>query len=265
MASPPGLAVITGASSGIGRSLATVFAEHGFDLVLAADEPDVHAAAEDCERDGITAVGVEADLATPQGVEAVHALAQEQASDVTALVLNAGMGVHGPFHRSSLEDDLRLVDLNVRSAVHLAKLVLPGMVERGHGRVLITSSIAGLGPGPYHSTYAASKAFLHSWCEALRFELRDTGVTTTSLMPGPTDTDFFERADMEETRVARGPKDDPDTVARDAFEALMAGKDQLAGGSILNTVMARGSAIVPDRFAAAAASFETNPMDEEKK
>ena len=265
MTSPPGLAVITGASSGIGRSLATVFAEHSFDLVVTANEPEVHATVPDLERYGVTVAALEADLATPEGVEAIHALALEQPADITAVALNAGMGVHGPFHQSSLDEDLRLIDVNVRSAVHLAKLVLPGMVEREHGRLLITSSIAGLGPGPYHATYAASKAFLHSLCEALRHELKGTGVTTTSLMPGPTDTDFFERAGMEETRVARGPKDDPDTVAKDAFEALMAGKDHVVGGSILNTVMAKGSAIVPDKLAAAAASFETTPMDEEKK
>lgn len=265
MSSPPGLAMITGASSGIGRSLATVFAEHGFDLVLAANEPEVHAVAPDLEQYGVTVATVEADLATPEGVESLHARALEQSSDLTAVAINAGMGVHGPFHKSSLDDDLRLIDLNVRSAVHLAKLVLPGMVDRGHGRLLITSSIAGLGPGPFHATYAASKAFLHSLSEALRYELKDTGVTTTSLMPGPTNTDFFERAGMEETRVARGPKDDPDTVAKDAFEALMAGKDHVVGGSILNTVMAKGSALVPDKLAAAAASIETTPMDEEKK
>jgi short-subunit dehydrogenase len=264
MTSPPGLAIVTGASSGIGRSLATVFADHGFDLVLAADEPQVHAAVDECRRNGITVAALETDLATAEGVEALHALALEQPSEITAVAVNAGIGVHGPFHKSALADDLRLADLNVRSAIHLAKLVLPGMVDRGHGRVLFTSSIAGLGPGPYHATYAASKAFLHNFSEALRYELKDTGVTTTSLMPGPTDTAFFERADMQETRVARGPKADPDDVARDAFDALMAGKDHVVGGSVLNNLMARGSALVPDRIAAALAARETTPMDERK-
>ena len=262
--SEPGLAVITGASTGIGRALAMVFAEHGFDLVLAADEPQVQDAAAEAGRDGIAVTPVQVDLATAEGVEALHARALEQRSPITALALNAGVGVHGPFHRSSLEDDLRLVDLNIRSATHLAKLVLPGMVERAHGRVLFTSSIAGRGPGPFHATYAASKAYLHSLSEALHHELKDTGVTTTSLLPGPTDTPFFERADMEETRVARGPKDAPEDVARDAFEALMAGKDHVVGGSLKNTVQSMGAAVVPDRIAAAVAARETTPIDEEK-
>lgn len=262
--SQPGLAIITGASTGIGRALAVVFAEHGFDLVLAADEPEVRDVAAELDRKGISVMPVEVDLATADGVEALHARAVEHRAPVTALALNAGIGVHGRFHLTSLEDDLRLVDLNIRSVTHLAKLVLPGMVERGYGRVLFTASVAGQGPGPFHATYAASKAYVHSLCQALRHELQDTGVTTTSLLPGPTDTAFFERADMEETRVARGPKDSPSDVARDAFEALMAGKDHVVSGSILNKVMAAGAALIPDRVAAMAAARETTPMDEEK-
>jgi len=260
----PGLAVVTGASTGIGRALAIVFAEHGFDLVLAADEPEVYAAAAEAVREDISVSAIEVDLATAQGVEALHERALEQRSPVTALALNAGVGVHGRFHRTGVEDDLRLVDLNVRSVVHLAKLVIPGMVERGRGRVLFTSSIAGRAPGPFHATYAASKAFVHLLSEALRHELADTGVTTTSLLPGPTDTAFFQRADMEETKVARGPKDSPETVARDAFEALMAGKDQVVAGAFKNTVQPTGSAVLPDRIAAAVAARATTPIDERK-
>jgi short-subunit dehydrogenase len=240
------------------------FAAHGFDVLLAADEPRVHAAAAEAAREGLTISAVEVDLATHHGVEALHESVLAQPSPVTALALNAGVGVHGRFDRTGVEDDLRLVDLNVRSVVHLAKLVLPGMVERGHGRVLFTSSIAGRAPGPFHATYAASKAFVHSLSEALRYELKDTGVTTTSLLPGPTDTAFFERADMEETKVATGSKDSAETVARDAFEALMAGKDQVVAGALKNTLQAAGSAVLPDRLAAAIAARETTPMDERK-
>ena len=261
----PGLAVVTGASTGIGRALAMEFAAHGFDLVLTAEEPQVHAAAAEAARNGIVISAIEVDLATHHGVEALNERVLAQPSPVTALALNAGMGVHGRFDRTGVEDDLRLVDLNVRSVVHLAKLVLPGMVERRRGRVLFTSSIAGRAPGPFHATYAASKAFVHSLSEALRYELKDTGVTTTSLLPGPTDTAFFERADMQETRIARGPKDSPESVARDAFEALMAGKDHVVAGSPLNKAMTAGSAFVPDRVAAAVAARETTPIDKEKQ
>ena len=256
---------MTGASSGIGRALAMEFADNGFDLVLAADEPQVHATAAEAARHGITVEAIEVDLATAEGVERLHQRALEQRSPVAALALNAGIGVHGPFHRSGLDDDLRLVDLNVRSVVHLAKLAIPGMVERGHGRVLFTASIAGLAPGPFHATYAASKAFVHSLAEALRHELKGTGVATTSLMPGPVDTEFFERADMTETRIARGPKDSPQTVAHDAFEALMAGKDHVVAGSLLNRASSAASAFVPDPVLAAVAARATTPMEEKKQ
>lgn len=256
---------MTGASTGIGRALAFEFADHGYDVVLTADEPQVHTTATQAGREGITVTSIEADLSTPKGVESLHQHVVEQPGRVTAVALNAGMGVHGRFDRTGLDDDLRLVDLNVRSVVHLAKLVIPGMVDRGHGRVLFTASIAGRAPGPFHATYAASKAFVHSFAEALRYELKDTGVSVTSLLPGPTDTAFFERAHMQETRIARGPKDSPETVARDAFKALIAGKDHVVAGSLLNKAMTAGSALVPDRVAAAVAARETTPIDEEKQ
>jgi uncharacterized protein len=171
---------------------------------------------------------------------------------VDVLVLNAGVGVGGRFWETDLADDLRLVDLNVRSVVHLAKLVVRDMVARGSGRVLVTASIAAKAPGPYHATYAASKAYDHSFAEALRVELEeaDTGVTVTSLMPGPTDTDFFDRAGMEDTKVAQGRKDDPDEVAKDGVDALLAGKDHVVAGALKNKVMAAGSALQPDAAAA---------------
>jgi short-subunit dehydrogenase len=262
--SAPGLAIVTGASTGIGRALAQEFAEHGFDVVLAADEPQVQVTAAEVARAGISVTAVEADLSTPDGVEAVHRHALEQHAPVTAVALNAAVGVHGPFHRSRLEDDLRLIDLNVRSVVHLAKLLIPGMVDRGNGRVLMTSSIAAQAPGPFHATYAASKAFVHSLAEALRHELRGTGVTVTSLLPGPTDTAFFERAGMEETRIARGPKDSPDKVARQAFDALMAGKDHVVAGSLVNRAGSTAAALVPDPILAAVAARATTPIDKEK-
>lgn len=261
----PGLAVVTGASTGIGRALALVFAQHGYDLALAANEPAVHLAVAEAGRDGIVASAIEVDLATPEGVEALAAEALAQPVPVTALALNVGIAVHGRFDRTGLEDDLRLVDLNVRSTVHLAKLLLPGMVARGHGRVLLTSSIAGRAPGPYHATYAASKAFGHSLAEALRYELRDTGVTVTSLLPGPTDTAFFARAAMEATAVARGRKDSPEDVARQAFAALMAGRDHVVTGAFRNTIQAARAFMVPDRFAAAVAARQTIPLEEPRR
>jgi short-subunit dehydrogenase len=133
------------------------------------------------------------------------------------------------------------------------------MIARGEGGILFTSSIAAVMPGPYMSTYNASKSFLLSFAEALRVEVRDAGVTVTALMPGPTDTDFFERADMEDTKLGQSKKDDPRDVARDGFEALLAGKDHVVAGSIRNRAQVAAAKAVPDKVAAAAHAPMSKP------
>jgi len=155
-----------------------------------------------------------------------------------ALLLNAGVGVAGPFIETPIEDDLRLIALNVTSLVYTAKRLLPAMVERREGRVLVTASIASLMPGPWYATYAASNAFLLSFAEAVRYELRDTGVTVTALMPGPVDTEFFDRAGMQGTVADKGSKDDPADVARDGIEAMLAGDDHVVAHSWRNKLQA---------------------------
>jgi short-subunit dehydrogenase len=184
------LAVVTGASSGIGLELAKQFAQHGFDLVIAAEDGELAAAAAKLGGLGAAVDAVQIDLATSEGVETLAGRIGGTGRPVDAIALNAGIGAGGPFVGGTrLEDELELIDLNVRSTVHLAKLVLPGMVERGQGRVLFTSSIASTMPGPFQAVYNASKSFVQSLALALRNELKDTGVTVTSLMPGDTDTD----------------------------------------------------------------------------
>lgn len=259
-AARPPLAVVTGASTGIGRALARQFADHGYDVVVAADEPEIERTADEIAAvAGQLVTPVQVDLATADGVAQLHKVATADGRAIEAVALNAGTGVHGRFDTTDLDDELRLVDLNCRSTVHLAKLVIPDMVARGQGRVLVTASIAAKGPGPFHATYAASKAFVHSFAEAIRHELDGTGVTVTSLMPGPTDTPFFERADMEDTRVATGPKDSPDEVAAAGFEALVAGRAHVVPGSLRNKVMAAGSGVIPDVMAAKVAARQTEP------
>jgi short-subunit dehydrogenase len=253
------LAVVTGASSGIGRSLARQFCEHGFDVVVAAEDDAIHAAAADLEQHGGAVTAVQVDLATADGVAGLYQAVASAGRPVDAAALNVGIGVGGPFAETDLDADLRLVDLNVRSTVHLAKLLVRDMVGRGAGRLLFSSSIAATAPGPYHATYAASKAFVQSFAEAVRHELKDTGVTVTALMPGPTDTEFFERAGMQDTKVAQGRKDDPDDVARDGFDALMAGRDHVDAGSRLNAVQATTATHLPDTAGAAAMARMTEP------
>ena len=161
--------------------------------------------------------------------------------------INAGVGVGGEFARETdLKDELNLINLNVVSTVHLAKRVVKDMVERGQGKILFTSSIAALMPGPFEAVYAASKAFVQSFSQGLRNELKDTGVTVTALMPGPTDTNFFHRAGMDNTKVGTDQKDDPAIVAKQGFEALMAGKDHVIAGSLKTKLQGTVSKVLPD-------------------
>jgi short-subunit dehydrogenase len=246
------LAVVTGASSGIGYELARQFAQHEFDLAIAAEDQDIDTAARELEGLGVAVSTVRADLSTYQGVEELYATASGTGRPVDAVAINAGVGVGGDFARETdLRDELKLIDLNVRSTVHLAKRAVRDMVPRGAGRILFTSSIAATMPGPYEATYAASKAFVQSFAEAIRHELKETGVTVTALMPGPTETEFFDRAGMQDTKVGASKKDDPAEVAREGFEALMAGKDHVVAGSFRNKAQATAAKVMPETTKAA--------------
>lgn len=261
---PRPLAAVTGASSGIGYELARQFAAHGFDLVLPVHVGPLGETRRACEALGARVDEVPADLATYAGVEALAARITATGRPLEALALNAGVGLGGDFARqTALDDELRLIQLNVVSTVHLAKRVLPAMVARGRGRLLFTSSVEALTPGPLQAVYAASKAFVSSFAEALREELKDSGVTVTSLLPGATDTNFFARAGLTTTPLGKGPKDDPAVVARQGFEAMMAGKDRLVAGSPLNKAVAALSAITPEPLKAAIFHRLSEPADGE--
>ena len=242
-------AVVTGASSGIGFELARQFAEHGFDLLVAAEDDAIEQAAAGLRRDGRNQIiAVRTDLATHEGVERLYAAVLESGRDVDALALNAGRGIGGAFvDGTDLADELDVIAVNVTSTVHLAKRVVPDMVRRGRGRVLFTSSIASTMPGTYQAVYNASKSFVQSFAEALRAELSDSGVTVTSLMPGPTDTNFFHRAEMDDTKVGAGTKDDPAQVAEQGFEALMKGKQKVVAGSAKTKTQGAMSKVLPDK------------------
>src|SRR3954452_22717404 len=256
------VALVTGASTGIGRELARVFVEHSFDVVVVAEEDAIHDAASELGGAAGTVTAVQADLATPEGVRAAWHGMTALGRPPAAVALNAGIGVNGRFDQTSLEDDLTLVDLNVRSTVHLAKLACRAMVAAGEGRILVTSSVAAVAPGPYHATYAASKAFVHSFAEGIRVELKDTGVTVTSLMTGPTDTEVFSRADMQDTKIGQcDSKDDPAEVARQGFDALMAGKASVVAGSVSNRIQAELGTHLPDALAAPVMARMTKPQE----
>jgi short-subunit dehydrogenase len=254
-------AVITGASSGIGHELARQFATHGFDILITADSGELDATAGELASAGTTVQEVVADLATPDGVERVMAAIESTGRPVDAIALNAGVGNGGAFTDIPLADEERLIAVNVSAPVHLAKLIVPDMVRRGRGRVLFTSSVASQLPGPYYATYAASKAFIQSFAHALRNELADTGVTVTTVLPGPTDTQFFARAHMEGTPVGSSAKDDPAEVARDGFEALMADRGQVVAGSLKNKIQTAGARLMPDQLRAAVHARMTRPRE----
>jgi uncharacterized protein len=258
------LAVVTGASSGIGRELAKQFATNGFDVLIAAEDAELDAAAEELRALGTGVEAVRVDLATDGGVDELYG--RIGGRPVAALALNAGIGAGGAFagpgKRTSLEDELAIVDLNVRPTVHLAKHVLTDMVARDEGRVLFTSSIASTMPGSFQAVYNASKSFVQSFALALRNELKDTGVTVTSLMPGPVETEFFERADMLDTKVGTSEKDDPEDVARDGFEALMAGKERVVSHSRSSKLQGHASRVLPDRAKAAMHRRMAEPQEQ---
>ncbi|MFI5841847.1 SDR family NAD(P)-dependent oxidoreductase [Catenuloplanes sp. NPDC051500] len=246
-------AVITGASSGIGYELARDLVSRGYDLLITAEDAEIAQAATNLRRDGVSEVtDVRADLATAEGVEQVWAAIRATGRDVDVLALNAGRGIGGEFvGGTDLREELNVIDVNVTSTVHLAKRVLPAMVARDAGGVLFTSSVASMMPGTYQAVYNASKSFVQSFAEALRAELSETNVTVTALMPGPTDTNFFHRAEMDDTRVGAGSKDDPAVVAKQGIEALLKGKEKVVAGSLSTKAQGAASKIMPDSVKAA--------------
>ena len=222
-------AIVTGASTGIGYELAAECARNGFDLLVAADEAAIQPAAEHFRSLGVSADALEADLSTVEGVDKL--LAATNGRPVDYLLANAGRGLGKGFLDQDFDEARKVVDTNITGTIYLIQKVGQHMRTRGAGRILITGSIAGFMPGTYQAVYNGTKAFLDSFSFAVRHELKDTGVTVTCLMPGATETEFFERADMaEDTKVGTQKKDDAAKVAKDGFDAMMAGKGDVVSG-----------------------------------
>ncbi|MGY8527361.1 SDR family NAD(P)-dependent oxidoreductase [Paracidovorax citrulli] len=222
------LAVVTGASSGIGYELARCCASNGYDLLVVADEQQIDDAAASLRDAGTSVESLCADLSTPKGVGELYQAIGGRGVDV--LCANAGRGLGKAFLDQDFKDIQRVIDTNITGTVDLLHRVGRDMRKRGSGRILITGSIAGFMPGTYQAVYNATKSFLDSFSFALRHELRDSGVTVTCLMPGATETEFFERADMMDTRVGQGKKDDPAEVAQAGFDAMLRGEGDVVTG-----------------------------------
>lgn len=243
-------ALVTGASTGIGLELAKLFADHDYDLLIASDEGDrLEAAAQALNGMGVRVETCVADLSTSDGVESLYAKAKAFGRPIDVFVGNAGRGLGHAFIDQKLEDIFKVINTNIVGLVHLTHLIAKDMVSRGEGKILITSSIAALMPGAYQAIYNATKAFEHSFCFAIRNELKDTGVVVTTLMPGPTDTEFFNRAGLEDTKVGQAKKDDPADVAKTGFDALMKGDGDVVHG-MKNKIQAAVAAFTPQTMLA---------------
>jgi len=238
-------AVVTGASSGIGFQLAKQFAENGFDLLVTAEDVGIIDAA-DKLRALCNVEYAQIDLRSCDGVDELCEKIASCGVPVDSIAINAGVGVGGRFIETDLDEELDMIALNVNSSVHLAKHMAQKMVMQGHGRILITSSLAAIMPIPYQTVYAATKAFLLSFAQGLRSELQDTGVTVTALMPGATETNFFHRAGLDDTKIGVAKKDDPADVAKDGFRALMDGKDHVLAHSIKTKMQGAMADILPE-------------------
>jgi short-subunit dehydrogenase len=222
------LAIVTGASSGIGYELAKECAGHGYDLLIAADDAAIESAAEDFRAMGVTVDAVEVDLSTTEGVEELLAATGGRA--VQLLLANAGHGLGKGFLDQDFEAARHVVDTNITGTIYLIQKVGREMRGRGEGRILITGSIAGFMPGSFQAVYNGTKAFMDSFSFALRNELKETGVTVTCLMPGATETEFFKRADMMDTKVGTSEKDAAADVAKTGFDAMMRGDGDVVAG-----------------------------------
>lgn len=244
------LAIVTGASTGIGFELATLAAKDGYDLIVVADEPLIHDAARDFEQFGTRVLAVEADLSTLEGVDSLLAGAEGRPVDV--LCANAATGTGGAFLDQDTANWRRAIDTNITGTVYLLQQVLKKMVARGEGKVLVTGSIAGFIPGTFNAVYDATKAFIDNILPAIQNELKDVkGVTITNLMPGPTDTEFFARAGMLDTNVGQSDsKADPAKPAKDGWEAMKAGKASIVSG-FLNKLQVAAAGVVPMSVTAA--------------
>jgi uncharacterized protein len=253
------LAVITGASSGIGYELAKVFAKNGFNLLVTAEDPGIMDAGNAFRAIGVDVETFQVDLATDEGVDRLYQKIKSLAQHVHSIAINAGVGVGGEFIKTDLNKEMNMVKLNIISTMHLAKHVLRDMVEHGSGRILFTSSIAAEMPGPYYAVYAATKSFIQSFAEAIRNEVKDTGVIITALQPGATDTNFFKRAGMLDTKAGRAKKDSAADVAQEGYDALMAGKDHVVAGSFMNKIQAGVGKIISESQGAAIHGQQTKP------
>ncbi len=237
------LAVVTGASAGIGLELAHCAADDGCDLIVAADEDAIETAAATLRQKGVQVEPVKVDLGTEHGVDALWDRLKGRPVDY--LMANAGRGLGDAFLAQDWDEIEAMMHVNITGTTSLVHRMAQRMRSESRGRILITGSIAGLMPGSYQAVYNATKAYLDTLSWGIRDELEGSGVTVTCLMPGPTDTEFFSRARMQDTPVGKKDKDDPAMVARTGYKAMLAGSSGVTSG-FMNKVQATLAGVIPD-------------------
>ena len=258
-------ALITGATSGIGYELAKLFAKDQYNLVIVArNAGELEKTASELKRDsGIDVITISKDLFKKESPYEVYDEITSRGLQIDVLVNDAGQGLYGEFTETDLDKELDIIQLNIGASVILTKCFLKEMVARKEGKILNLASIASKVPGPYQSVYHGTKAFIHSWTEAIRSENKDSGVVITSLLPGATDTDFFNKADMNDSKIVQqGSLADPAKVAKDGYEALMSNDDMVISG-FKNKAQIAMSNVTPDSMVADSMLKQQGPVDEE--
>ncbi|HEX8461889.1 MAG TPA: SDR family oxidoreductase [Segetibacter sp.] len=258
-------ALITGATEGIGYELAKLFASDGYNLVIVARHSDeLKNKAAEFSRYNVDVIAIEKDLFKREEAFALCEEVQTRNIQIDVLVNNAGQGVYGLFKDTEVERELEIIDLNIASTIILTKYFSKQMIARNYGKILNLASIASKTPGPWQSVYHGTKAFVYSFSEAIRYELKENNITVTALLPGATDTDFFNKADMQQSAMVQDKSSlsDPADVAKDGYEALMSGKDKVISG-FKNKTMIGLSNILPDTAVAAMMDKQQKPADEQ--
>lgn len=260
-------ALITGATSGIGYELAKLFAKDGYNLVIVSrNEDNLQTTSNELSSaNGIEVVTISKDLSQPKAPLELYEEVKAKGIQVDVLVNDAAQGQYGLFVETDIQRELEIVHLNIGAYLILTKMFLKDMVARNDGKILQVASIGGKLPGPYQSVYHATKAFIVSHSESLANELKDTGVTITALLPGPTDTDFFNKAEMEDTKmVQEGSLSDPAKVAKDGYEALMSGKSEIISG-LKNKFQVGMSHVLPEAMVAENIHKQMEPSEKGNK
>jgi short-subunit dehydrogenase len=255
--------LITGATSGIGYELAKIFAGNDYDLVIVArNHDDLVNREKELKTFGVDVIPIAKNLFHPDDAYEIYADLALKGVSPEILVNDAGQGVYGKFQDTDIHREIDIVNFNINSVMILTKLFIKDRLEKGSGKILNLSSIASKSPGPWQSVYHGTKAFIQSWTEAIREELKETGISVTALLPGPTDTDFFNKADMTRSKIMEDKENfaNPADVARDGFNALMNGQDKVISG-LNNKLTVAMSNLSTDSMAAHRMGEMQKPID----